>query len=180
MVVSAGDALGRVVQPDPVWIEVALRPSSASLVTGDPSGLHVASSGSAEGISFDAGSVRLISRSPEVDPATGAVTALFQVDDPEGRLILGTAIQVEIGLPESTEGMVIPESAVVDDSGTPVVYLQESGEGFIRLEIGILGRQGERLLVSGLDSGLRLVTQGGAAIRRTTLVSSGEVHGHVH
>lgn len=179
-VVAAGEPLGRVVQPDPVWIEVALRSVDASRVRRDPSGLHVTGIGGGKGVSFGAESVRLVSRSPEVDPETGAVTVLYEVDDPEDRLILGTAVQAEIGLNETIAGIVIPESAIVDDAGIPVVYLQETGEAFVRREIEILGRQGSQVLVSGLDFDLRLVTHGGAAIRRTSLISSGGAHGHVH
>jgi hypothetical protein len=61
-----------------------------------------------------------------------------------------------------------------------VVYLQLSGESFVRQEVRVLERQGDRILVDGLVPGQRLVTRGGDAIRRETLVSSGAGHGHIH
>jgi hypothetical protein len=61
-----------------------------------------------------------------------------------------------------------------------VVYLQLSGESFARQEVDVLERQGDRLLVDRLVAGQRLVDSGGEAIRRSSLMASGEAHGHVH
>ena len=178
-VVEAGEALARLVQSDPVWVGMALRPGEAQWVSGRPTAIHITGGGH-EGVHFEGNQVTLVSRSPEVDPQTGRVSALFQVDDTHDQLILGAAVQVELGLSERLRGVVIPQTALVDDSGTPVVYVQESGESFKRVEVEVRARQGNRLLVEGLPVGSRLVTRGGPAIRRTTLVSSGQSHGHVH
>ena len=61
-----------------------------------------------------------------------------------------------------------------------MVYIQLDGESFARQEIDVRMRQGGLLLVEGLTHGQRLVTVGGAAIRRSALVSSGVGEGHVH
>jgi hypothetical protein len=61
-----------------------------------------------------------------------------------------------------------------------VVYLQLSGERFVRQEVEVVARQGAVALVEGLVAGQRLVTRGGDAIRRAALMSSGEAHGHMH
>jgi len=47
-------------------------------------------------------------------------------------------------------------------------------------EVIVGGHQGDQALVNGLSEGLRIVTQGGAAIRRATLMQSGSIEGHVH
>jgi hypothetical protein len=44
----------------------------------------------------------------------------------------------------------------------------------------VVERQGDRLLVDRLVAGQRLVDRGGEAIRRSSLMASGEAHGHVH
>ena len=74
----------------------------------------------------------------------------------------------------------MPASALVDDGGVAVVYLQLSGESFVRQEVHVLERQGDRLLVDRLVPGQRLVERGGEAIRRSSLMASGEAQGHVH
>ena len=108
------------------------------------------------------------------------MTCIFEVSGAAEDLRLGSAVEAEVFLPQTQQGIVIPTSAVVDDGGIPIVYVQLDGEGFVRQEIGLRTREGSSLLVDGIAAGARLVTVGGAAIRRSTLVSSGVGEGHVH
>ncbi|HSF44212.1 MAG TPA: efflux RND transporter periplasmic adaptor subunit, partial [Thermoanaerobaculia bacterium] len=82
--------------------------------------------------------------------------------------------------PGEKTGIVIPAAALVDDGGVEVVYVQLGGEGFERREVEIEARQGALVLVRGIVPGERVVTQGGNAIRRSELLGSGAVEGHVH
>ncbi len=66
------------------------------------------------------------------------------------------------------EGVLLPDSAVVDDAGAPVTYVQLDGETFARRVVTVERRQGDRVLVDGVLVGERVVTVGGAAIRRTS------------
>ena len=72
------------------------------------------------------------------------------------------------------------EGALVDDGGISVVYLQLSGEEFLRQPVEVLATESSQLLVDGLEVGQLLVARGGDSIRRASLMSSGEVEGHVH
>ena len=74
----------------------------------------------------------------------------------------------------------MPAAAVVDDAGIDVVYIQPSGETLRRREVRVVARSGELRLVTGLAAGERIVTLGGAAVRRSSLVSSGVGEAHVH
>ena len=179
-VVGVGEALARLVQVEPLWVEVFLRPDKARTLGGGLSGLSVRGPSDAAPISFGPDRVRLVSRSPEVSPHTGTVTCIFEVSGTSEELLLGSALEVEVLLPNTQRGIVIPASAVVDDGGVPVVYVQLDGEGFARQEIKVRAREGSSLLVDGLEVYQRLVSVGGAAIRRSTLVSSGVGEGHVH
>lgn len=176
--VSAGEELGRVIGSGPVWIELDLAPAAARrLAAQGPAGLVVEPRDEPP-IRLASDSVRLVSIAPEVDPAKGTLTALLEVDAPS--LVLGTTLQAEVLLAREREGIVVPATAVVDDGGVSVVYLQLSGERFARQEVEVVARQGDRILVDGLVPGQRLVTRGGEAIRRAGLMSSGAAEGHVH
>ncbi|MCM2269830.1 MAG: efflux RND transporter periplasmic adaptor subunit [Thermoanaerobaculia bacterium] len=176
--VAAGEPLGRVVRSGKVWFELDLAPAAArALAAQGASGLVVEPRDAAP-IRLGTAAVRLVSIAPEVDPAKGTVAALLELDAPA--LVLGTTLQAEVLLGGEREGIVVPASAVVDDGGVAVVYLQLSGESFARQEVHVVARQGDRVLVDGLVPGQRLVTRGGEAIRRASLMSSGEAHGHVH
>ncbi len=176
--VDAGDPLIRLVRTDPLWLEIALAPADADrlarlgargLVIDDPE----------RGPIRPSAAPRLVSVAPEMSPESGSVTVLVEIPQTPG-LVLGTTVTAQILLREEREGIAIPSSAVVDDGGVSVVYLQLTGESFVRQQIRILERQGDRLLVEGLVPGQRLVSRGGAAIRRSSLMSSGNSHGHVH
>jgi RND family efflux transporter MFP subunit len=176
--VSAGDPLARLVRRTPVWVKVALLPNAAAQVRSSPAGLVLRASGAAP-VSVDSASVRLVSKSPEVDRTTGTVTTILEVKEALP-FSLGTVLDAEILLHEELRGVVVPASAIVDDGGIPVVYVQIEGEDFVRQEVSIGTAEGDRVLVGGLHAGARVVVRGGGAIRRAALMSSGEVAGHVH
>lgn len=176
--VAAGEALARIVRTDVVWLEIALPPAGArrlaeqgirGVVLSDPEGPPVRIE---EGL-------RLVSVAPELSPRTGTVTVLLEAP-PSAGLSLGTTLEAQVLSTRDREGVVIPSSALVDDGGVPVVYLQLSGESFARQPVHIVERQGDLLLVDHLTPGQRLVTRGGDAIRRSSLMASGQAHGHVH
>jgi RND family efflux transporter MFP subunit len=176
--VAAGDPLARLVRTDVAWLEVAV-PSAAARRLGAEGVRGVVLSEPERGPVRIEDGLRMISIAPEVSPSTGTVAVLLEVPA-SADLVLGTTLEAQILSEERREGVVIPTSALVDDGGVPVVYLQLSGESFVRQEVHVLERQGDLLLVEHLAPGQRLVTRGGDAIRRSSLMSSGEVKGHVH
>jgi RND family efflux transporter MFP subunit len=177
--VAAGAPLGLMVRESPLWVAVALRPETATRARS-AAALDVRLPNDHEPLTFRGDELRLVSVSPAVDPQTGTVTALFEVAAEAGSLPIGTAVEAEILLAGERAGIVVPETALVDDGGVPVVYLQSGGEGFVRAEVEVLVRQSGMALVEGLAPGVRIVERGGNAIRRATLVSQDVGEGHIH
>ncbi len=178
--VSAGDSLARLVRTDVVWIEVALPPQDARRLAS--AGLRgvVLDDPESGPVRIDEG-LSLVSVSPELSPRTGTVTVLLEAPGLAGSgFALGSTVAAQVLMAGEESGIVVPASALVDDGGVPVVFLQLSGEDFQRQTVTVLGRQGDEVLVGGLAPGQRLVTRGGDAIRRSSLMASGEAHGHVH
>jgi len=180
--VSMGTALARLVKPSPVWIEVALTPADASRLdsTAKVQGLFMRRAGEATPLAIPPQAVRLVSRAPEVDPRTATVTAIFEVRESAAQLPFGSAADAEITLAGEGTGIVVPATALVDDGGVAVAYVQLDGESFARREVRSRGRQGDAVAVEGVQAGERLVTRGGQAIRRASLLSAGAPEGHVH
>jgi RND family efflux transporter MFP subunit len=177
--VSAGANLGRFVRTRPVWIDVALRPEEAPDAAGLEA-LFLRGPGESEPMAIPRGGARLVARSPEVDARTGTVGVTIEVAQGVGELPIGTSVQAELVLPGDGTAVVVPSSALVDDGGVTAVYLQLEGESFARRPVRVAGRQGDRVAVSGLSPGERLVTRGAAEIRRASLLSTGAPEGHVH
>ncbi len=175
--VSAGTELARLVSMDALWLEIALPPSGARAVVAGIEGVVLIDrerppTRITEG-------VRLISVAPEISPETGTVSVLLAIP-PDPSLPLGSTFEAHVLTGLKTSGIAIPSTSVVDDGGVPVVYLQLAGESFVRQQITVLSQEGDRMLVEGLVAGQRLVTRGGDAIRRASLMSSGDAQGHVH
>lgn len=178
--VAAGAPLLRVLRERPVWVRVALTPDDATRLGDGIAGLILDTGGSAAAIEAEAGEIRLVAVAPEVDPRSGTVEALIEVERSVDQLKPGLRATAQILLPGEVEGMLVPDSAVVDDAGVPVVYIQLGGESFSRRVVAVQHRQGDLVLVDGVLPGERVVTVGGAAIRRASLLASGSVEGHVH
>jgi membrane fusion protein, heavy metal efflux system len=176
--VAAGQELARLVRTDVMWLEIALPPSGARDLSEAGIAGVVLVDRQHPPIRIDQG-LRLISVAPEISRETGTITALVEISAATG-LALGATVEAHVLTPHEQEGIVIPATAVIDDGGVPIVYLQLSGESFVRQEISVLSLQGDLILVDHLVPGQRMVTRGGDAIRRVSLMSSGEAHGHVH
>jgi RND family efflux transporter MFP subunit len=178
--VAAGAPLGRVVRVKPLWLEVALRPEDAARLRPDRLEVHVRRPGEVEPLAFPASSARLVSRAPEVDARTASQTVVLQLDAAVSQLPIGSSVEVDLLLPAERKGIVVPLSTLVQDAATSVVYVQLEGETFARREVRVLARQGRAALVEGLRPRERVVTLGGGAVRRSSLLSSGAPEGHVH
>lgn len=179
--VAAGTPLGRVVRTSPVWIGLALQPDQAAVLSSQaPAGLSVRRWAGEEPFVIPAADLRLVSRAPEIDAGAGTVAVILEVRRGVDLLRLGSRVEAEVLLPGDLSGIVIPASSLVDDSGVEVVYVQLDGEGFDRREVQVQARQGPLALVRGIAPGERIVTRGGNAIRRSSLLGSGAVEGHVH
>ena len=178
--VEAGDSLLRVVKTSPVWVEIALDPADAEILKDGASMLHIRTPGSREPINFAPPSARLIAIAPALHQVTGKVTALFEVTDSLERLRIGSTVNAEVSTDVADSGVVVPTSSLVEDGGATIVYVQVDGESFERHEIQVATTAGGYAIVNGLTPGQRLVTRGGAMIRRASLLSSGRIEGHVH
>jgi hypothetical protein len=170
---KAADRLARLVRTDVVWLSVALSPDVSSELSAGFAGIVLGDTHR-----FTGEETRLVSVAPGVDPATGKLDVLVEI--PGETVPLGSIWDAQILLAVEEPGLVIPASAMVDDGGETVVYLQLGGESFVRQLVEVVARQGDRSLVDGLVPGQRLVTQGGDSIRRSSLMASGADHGHVH
>jgi multidrug efflux pump subunit AcrA (membrane-fusion protein) len=74
----------------------------------------------------------------------------------------------------------VPASALVDDAGRPVVFVQREGESFARRPVTIGARDGLYVAVEGVQPGDRIVVRGAPLVRLAALSTSVPSHGHVH
>ncbi len=127
------------------------------------------------------GGGRLVLVGPEVDAAARTVPLIYEVKNPEGRLRIGMAINVYIETARAKEALAIPESALVDEDGRFVAFVQVSGETFQKrgLALGIR-ESGFAQILDGISPGERVVTRGAYAVRLASVSTSLPAHGHEH
>ncbi len=115
-----------------------------------------------------------------IDERTRAATVLFQVPNDGRALRIGMQADVRLDAGEQITAMMIPKSAVLDNEGKKIVYVLLSGEEFERREITLGDEYGDRVAVlSGLNKGERVVTQGAYQIRLQELrPADAGVHSH--
>ncbi len=74
----------------------------------------------------------------------------------------------------------VPVSALVDDGGRQVVFVQASGESFERRPVTPGPRDAGFVAVDGVSAGDRVVVRGAPLVRLASLSTQVPAHGHVH
>lgn len=123
----------------------------------------------------------LISIGSVLDPRARTLPVTFAFDNRQFRLPVGQSVFLHLLLGQTAPAPVIPLSAVVDDAGRGIVFVQVSGETFARRPVTLGAREGDRVqVVSGLKAGDRVVTRGAQLVRLASLSTSVPAHGHAH
>jgi multidrug efflux pump subunit AcrA (membrane-fusion protein) len=127
------------------------------------------------------GGGRLVLPGLEVEHETRTAAIVYEVPNPEGRLRIGMSLAVELETARRADALAIPASAVVEESGQPVAFVQVSGETFEKRHLALGVRDAGRVeVVSGLSPGDRVVTRGGYAIRLAAASAILPAYGHAH
>lgn len=116
-----------------------------------------------------------------VDPTTRTVPVIFEFDNPGEKLKAGMHVRGALFTGKTEQTVAIPASAVVDDNGQSVVYIQRDGESFERRVVALGLRDGDWLAVrAGVKSGERVVTLGAYQVRLAAMAPAEAGHGHAH
>ena len=128
---------------------------------------------------YGPGDGRLVFVGAVVDPHSRTVTVRYEVNNNEGLLRLGMFADVMVETGRRDAAIVVPQDAVVDDSGEPIVYVQTGGEAFERRGVQLGLRDGDNVEIrQGLALGERVVIDGAYAIRLSTLAGGVPEHHH--
>jgi RND family efflux transporter MFP subunit len=124
---------------------------------------------------------RLVSMGRVVDPQSRTIPVVYEIGNTDRQLAVGQAATVRLFTSATTTAPAIRESAIVDDSGRPVVFVQLAGEAFARRPVTTGNRQGEYVqLATGVKAGERVVTKGAYLVRLAAMSNQIPAHGHVH
>ena len=124
---------------------------------------------------------RLSSLGRVLDPATRTVPITFALDNSSEGLAIGQTVFLHLLLDQAAAHPVVPASALVDDGGRPIVFVQREGEAFERRPVTLGARSGNVVQVtSGVKAGERVVATGAYLVRLASLSTQVPSHGHAH
>jgi len=174
--VDAGAELFTVVDPSIVWLEARVPASEVARVNArSEATFRVPGSDAILPVS------RTVSVGSVIDSVSRTVPLIYEVANPSGGLRIGMHAQVAVGTARKVAGVVIPSSAILDEDGRTVVYVQPEGERFEKHEVQLGGTSGGRSVVlSGVRADERVVTGAPYQVRLASLSTSVPVHGHEH
>jgi cobalt-zinc-cadmium efflux system membrane fusion protein len=116
-----------------------------------------------------------------LDPQSRTVPIEFLLDNRGPSLAVGQTVFLHLLMGEAPARPVVPPSAVVDDAGRPIVFVQREGETFERRPVTLGARAGDLVqVVEGVSVGERVVTKGAYLVRLASLSTQAPSHGHVH
>jgi membrane fusion protein, heavy metal efflux system len=178
--VSDGQTIAQIADLSRVWLEAKV-PEAEIPRLPSPTGVFFKLPGDEHATVLEAGrNARLVASGGMVDRDSRTVPVIFEFDNAR-RLRVGMNLQVSLYTGRVLNGPALPLSAVVDDGGQSVVFVQLGGESFERRPVQTGLRDGDWVAITrGLKSGERVVTKGAYEVRLAAAAPATAGHGHAH
>ncbi|RAL21010.1 efflux RND transporter periplasmic adaptor subunit [Lujinxingia litoralis] len=123
----------------------------------------------------------LIAIGTELDEESRTLPVRFRIDNGSRELFAGMKTRAHLIVEEPREAIAVPLTAVVDDSGTDVVFVQTGGETFERRAVRLGIRDGNDVeIVEGVHPGEWVVAVGAYAVKLASTSTESIGHGHAH
>jgi RND family efflux transporter MFP subunit len=172
----AGEPLFTILDPSVIWVRARVPAATVSAIRAQGAARF-----RYEGAGDWRETGRPVSVAPLLDSLSRTLTLAWEVTNPSGAIPIGATATVAIPLSGEVEGVRIPGSAIIEEDGVPVVYVQAAGEAFTRRIVQVGARAGGQAVVTdGLRSGERVVSGAAYQVRLASLGSSVPAHGHEH
>jgi RND family efflux transporter MFP subunit len=174
--VKAGDPLFQIVDLDAVFVS-AIVPESEIPRLRALSGAEL----EIPGIEAPRRLTNLVTVGRVVDAPSRTFPVVYQFDNRSRLISINQTVYVRLLFESGPPAPVIPETALVDDGGQPIVFVQRAGETFVRRPIKLGQRAGGFVqALDGVFPGERVVTKGAHLIRLASMSNQVPAHGHVH
>ena len=179
--VAADQVVFTVLNPERVWLEARVPEADAERLGQARDALLELPGGEGRFLSISAEDGQLVFAGIEVDTSTRTIPLIYELSNANAALRIGQAIRLHVEIARTEETIAIPDSAVVEEGGQPVAFVQVSGETFEKRELRLGIRDGKFVQVlNGLKEGEWVVTSGAYAIRLASISGTIPAHGHAH
>ncbi len=174
---QAGDRLMAIADPAVVWLRVNVYESDFRNL-GTPVGAWINSGG--KGWVVPASAMKVLTTGGALDPVTRTVPILLEVANADGRLTINESTPVELYAGDGSLATAVPRSAVFEDEGMDVVFVQVGGESFAKRVVQLGPAHEDWIsILAGVEPGERVVVRGGYHVKLAA--TTAEIgHGHAH
>ena len=178
--VEAGQKLATISQDHSLMLKAFVQPQYGHVLAGLESAIiktfHDNKSYTMEELN---GKVLSVGKSVSAD--NYLIPVHLQIDN-KGNFIQGSLVEIYLKTITSTEALVVPNSALLEEQGFYFVFVQETPELFEKRQVTTGGSDGiNSEIVTGLIPGERIVTQGAMLIKLAQAAGALDPHsGHVH
>ena len=178
--IEAGHDLLTLVDLERVWIEGRVfEPDIPKVHTAEQA--RFTTQALSEPMALAAPHARLVTVGSVIDPTTRSVPLVIEVKNAGARLKIGMRGELTVPTGEQVRDLAIPLSALVDEKGIPIAFVQVAGETFARRELTLgIQSDGYVQVKAGLTAGERVVTTGAYRVYLASLVTELPAHGHAH
>lgn len=178
--VRQGERLFLVSAPDRRWLEVRV-PERFTRALGSATGAWFDLDGN-EPVTLDSASgARVVQTDMAIDPATRTAGVTIEYPTGIGPAVIGARFSAHVFTESPTPRLAVPRSAVIDDGGYRVVYVQTGGESFARrpVTLGIVDGAWVQV-IDGVTAGERAVSDGAYLVKLAAAGGEKIGHGHAH
>ena len=177
--VKEGDPIVHIANPDTLWLNINIpqsdipkisKPLGTELQLNDRS-LVFAAEENAKFIYFN----------NRIDPKTRCASLLFEINNVPSQLNAGALYAAKVYTGKVVETLAIPKSAIINDNGQHVVYIQVGGESFERRNVQTgLSDSGYIEVRSGVSEGEHIVSKGAYQVLLSVASPAAAGAGHAH
>ncbi|KAF7764473.1 hypothetical protein PCIT_b0480 [Pseudoalteromonas citrea] len=168
---SPGDVIAKVSDEEQVWVEARL-PQDTDLTLLKGATISIKHAGKTY-------SAQLLQTGHSIDPATRTAIVQLVVNNPNHALHAGMFVTSEFMIKSAEQQLIIPRSALSQDSGGDwQVFIESKPNHFIAKEVGLNRDYGDSVVITGLSVGDRIVTQGVFFLNAQATKSNFSVHNH--
>lgn len=182
--VSPGETLFEILDTKELWLVAQVPEQDANRLRLDRNARYqVAGQGAWHDIEMSGRGAKdsLVMLGRTVDPISRTVRVIYSLRSLNDSLRVGGLVQVSLPTGDEFSGVVIPKSALLDQEGRSVVYVQVDGEHFEERAVRTGPRAGGRVgIVEGLKAGERIVRTGAHLLRLAERAGDEPSHGHIH
>ncbi|WP_171045480.1 efflux RND transporter periplasmic adaptor subunit [Pseudoalteromonas aurantia] len=167
----SGDVIAKVSNEEQVWV-AARFPQNTDLTILKNASIRI----KLEDKTFTA---QLLQTGHSIDPITRTAIVQLVVDNPSHDLHAGMFVMSEFAVTSTKPQLLIPKDAVSQNSdGDWQVFIESKPNHFFAKEVGVNMDYGDKVAITGIRIGEKIVTQGVFFLNAQAKKSSFDVHNH--